>query len=683
MGIAGAGFRRAGINRIASMAKPSPRQPARTAAPQIVASPIPAGLRLLGASCLLVAIAAAFVLALDHFAIATPPGCGPQSGCDRATRSIWGTIPGIDWPTSLAGVAYFTALLVAWLASPRAIHPLMRITVWAGVIGSLLLTGVMLRHGYLCKYCLATHVANIAFLGVMELAVRRSAPAVPGLAPIAAGALAFVIATAALAVAHQQTTARRLARSEAELRSSTDEIARRSAASRPASATTQTSSTQAAVVGPTPPNAAEMGPPAPGSSGASITATAVPSERKPFTGRWRLGPENAPIRIVMFMDYQCEDCQMMESQAAALLTRRSDVSLSVKHFPMCADCNRNVGGSNMHPNACWAARAAETAGILKGNDAFWQMHNWLFQRHGSFTDVDFPPALQQLGYDPNQFIQTMMSNVTLQNVLADIDEGASLGLHFTPLIFINGVELRGFIGNPGALTRAVDDLAARNLPPGTALNDQPVRAADKYIEDWRAQPQRPVPADPRPRTIGDANAKVVITVWGDLQDRFTAELDRQIQEQITAGKTSGGLRYDFRLYPADQSCNTGVQRTIYPMACVAARAAEAAASVSGAAGDDSYWKMHNWLLAHQQQTLSDDLIRQAAGEIGLDPAAVVAAMNSPEVIAAVGQDISGGAGMVINGQIPTLYINGKWVPRWKLEGANILERLIEAAASGG
>jgi len=93
--------------------------------------------------------------------------------------------------------------------------------------------------------------------------------------------------------------------------------------------------------------------------------------------------------------------------------------------------------------------------------------------------------------------------------------------------------------------------------------------------------------------------------------------------------------------------------------------------------------MHNWLLAHQQQTLSDDLIRQAAGEIGLDPAAVVAAMNSPEVIAAVGQDISGGAGMVINGQIPTLYINGKWVPRWKLEGANILERLIEAAASGG
>ena len=39
--------------------------------------------------------------------------------------------------------------------------------------------------------------------------------------------------------------------------------------------------------------------------------------------------------------------------------------------------------------------------------------------------------------------------------------------------------------------------------------------------------------------------------------------------------------------------------------------------------------------------------------------------------------------MVINGQIPTLYINGKWVPRWKLEGANILERLIEAAASGG
>ncbi len=74
----------------------------------------------------------------------------------------------------------------------------------------------------------------------------------------------------------------------------------------------------------------------------------------------------------MLTDYQCIDCQKVEREIEEILASRSDVSLSVKHYPMCAEaapgvpCNPYVK-QTLHANACWAARAAEAAGILKGD----------------------------------------------------------------------------------------------------------------------------------------------------------------------------------------------------------------------------------------------------------------------------------------------------------------------------
>jgi protein-disulfide isomerase/uncharacterized membrane protein len=592
-------------------------------------------------------MAAALMLALDHFALTTLPGCGPQSGCDRATRSAWGTIPGINWPVSLLGVAYFAAMLAAWLTTSRGVHPLLRLLAWLGAAGSVLFIAVMAGHGYLCKYCLATHVANMIFLVVMEVAARTSGMT-DRPAPLAAGAMTFVAVTLGLAVIHVQTGAKRLAKAEAARLASLAQMQHPATRSdSPNSATTTT------VTG---------------------TATAPIGNAKPFTGRWRLGPENAPIRIVMFMDYQCHDCQEMESQVAALLQRRSDVSVSVKHFPMCADCNSHIGGVRMHPNACWAARAAEAAGMLRGNDGFWQMHNWLFQHGGAFTDEDLPPSLAQMGYDPQQFIQTMSSSETLSRVLADVDEGNDVGLFFTPMIFINGVELRGFIGNPGALTRTVDDLAATHPPPGSPAQDQPPRAAAKYVDDWAGEQARNIVNAPRTWAIGPADAKVQIVMWSDYQQPLTAELDKAIRDVIAAGHS---VRYIFRHYPFDKSCNPNVPDTMHPWGCTASRAAEAAGVLGG---NDGYWKMHDFLLAHQTG-LNEDLLRSAAAAAGVDFAAFSAKMSDPDVQGAVVQDAQAGQQYYRQG-IPIVYINGRWVARWKLDGDKILERIAERIEAG-
>ena len=57
--------------------------------------------------------------------------------------------------------------------------------------------------------------------------------------------------------------------------------------------------------------------------------------------------------------------------------------ISIRYFPFNSDCNPFVT-KTLHSNACWAARAAETAGMLWGPEGFWKMHVWLFDRRGVF-----------------------------------------------------------------------------------------------------------------------------------------------------------------------------------------------------------------------------------------------------------------------------------------------------------
>ncbi len=605
------------------------------------AATVPPGLKALGIVLLVVALGSALTLALDHFDLTRAPGCGPRSGCDQATRSAWGSIPLLRYPTSLVGVAFFAAALAGWIACTRGVPALFRAIIWLGGAMSVMFIIVMVSGGYLCKYCLATHIANLAFVVVMEMTIRRAGrgAARPSLAPLGIGAIVFVVGNLALATLHVQTESRRAARDEAERQATLDQLM--GASTRKAD-------------GPV-----------------GVVTTTQPAENlPPFTGRWRLGPENAPIRIVMFTDYQCNDCRQMEAEAMALVQNRQDVSLSVKQFPMSNKCNPNLN-VDMHANACWAARAAEAAGMLRGDEGFWEMHRWLFARKGEFTDADFPPALQQMGYDPQQFIGAMTSDATQRLVREDIDQGADLGLHFTPMVFINGVVLRGFIGNPGALTRTVEELAATNPPSASASHDHPPRAAQKYIDDWAKQAKRTIVARANPWAIGPADARVQMHVWSDYQQPLTAELDRLIKEQIAAGHS---IRYEFRQYPFDQSCNRGVPQTVHPFGCMAARAAEAAGALGG---NEAYWKMHDWLLAHQVP-LNDNLLREAATSAGVDASAILSKMREPAIATIVASDAQNGQPYIMQG-IPTLYVNGRWVPRWKLEGADIFESIVQQA----
>jgi protein-disulfide isomerase len=636
----------------------------------------------LGIAALGVAIFASGALALEHVWGVSLPGCGAGSACARLAASFWGKVPGTDWPVSFAGLAYFAAMLAAWVGSRGVPQAWMRLVAMAGALASAGFIGIMLgmeakvfRPGAapesgssICPYCLTAHLANFVFLALLGLSPRAESGLVRAMrAPVAAIA-ALVIVSGVLAVVETQAQQSAQAKFKRDANASTQQIIQKAPSNAPPTGATATGPTAAV----TPDSKNPPTAPTPASPSAGASAPLPPPGV--FTGRYRFGPEKAAIRIVMFTDYQCPDCKLIEAQVEQVLAQYpSDLSVSIRHFPFCVDCNDQIQNANFHPNACWAARAAEAAGMIGGTPAFKKMHEWLFNRGGGFTAEELDQGLAQLGFDRNMFLPLMTGPETLARVKADIDEAVSYGLRTTPFIFINGVELKGWRA-ANALVNAVNGLAASKPQALGPEADRPIKARDAFVEEWLQQPAMAWPDRKKPYTqipLQNPRPPVRVTVFGDLLEPNCADADRIIRNTVVGDMQ---VAYEFRYFPFDRNCNTSLPRQIIENGCLAAKAAEAAGQLGGA---DAYWTMHAWIIDNQK-TFSLETAKAQAVKQGLSGDAFVTMANSPEVAAIIAEDISIGTRMSVQ-EIPRIHVNGKHVPRWKTPNGFVLERIIDKA----
>jgi protein-disulfide isomerase/uncharacterized membrane protein len=655
----------------------SKRSPPGSAAPRgPVDSPAaPPAFFWAGGVFLLFAAVMSALLSLDHLGGFRLPGCGEDSACQQAARSVWGKVPGIGWPVSYLGFAYFTAALLAWCLARGALPQAVRFVARLGALGSAGFCIIIAIEKLLCAYCLAAHVGNFAFWLTLEATRRRT----PRRSPALVGGMgAFIFVTAVLALFDRRASARAAAEAETERGQAVQQMIQRThpttapatqPATRPAAPETQPTTRPAPAPATTPVTTPATAPP-----------PAIPSAG--FIGRYPWGPLEAPVRVVMFTGYQCPDCAYIERQVQALQRERKDVCISIKHFVFNADCNAGIK-KTLHPNGCWAARAAEAAGILWGSEGFWKLHHWLFERKGEFvTTQELEDGIRSFGYDPNGFVATMTSDRTMQIVKADAAEAEKLGIHFTPMIFVNGVELKGWDA-PMALVKTVEDLAATNPPARGPAGDHPPLALEKYIADWREQTPLTLPPDPQPWTFGPDDAALKIVLWGDYQEPGTADMDGIIRAYAAEKKN---VQYTYRHFPFNSDCNPNLAERRFPQACLAARAAEAAGQLGGPIG---FWRMHAWLMENRTR-VDDETLRAVAQRMEFDPIVLFALLETDEIKRRIEEDTIAGKqlprlrlGMPpgIHG-IPSIFINNKFVPRSRLDDKPVLREILEAAASG-
>lgn len=151
----------------------------------------------------------------------------------------------------------------------------------------------------------------------------------------------------------------------------------------------------------------------------------------PSDGFHAIGPENAPITIVEFSDYQCPYCRRWHEQVYQPLLNAYPGKIRLVY--------RNLPLTSIHPDALSAAEAAMCAG---DQDAYWQYHEKLFSSESLGTNTYLQYA-RDLGLDVTSFEACMTDHRYQEAIQADSDFAVNLGVRSTPTFFINGLAIVG------------------------------------------------------------------------------------------------------------------------------------------------------------------------------------------------------------------------------------------------
>lgn len=161
-----------------------------------------------------------------------------------------------------------------------------------------------------------------------------------------------------------------------------------------------------------------------------VTTTAVQRFNIPVGTNQPYGPENAPITIIEFSDFECPFCRkwVLETWPQIVKAYPNMVRLYYRDFPL-----------NGHANALPAAVAARCAGE---QNQFWAFHDKLFSGTGLGAEI-YATYAQALGLDMQKFTACVQENRYEDEATADFEFGANLGIRGTPTFFINGIPLVG------------------------------------------------------------------------------------------------------------------------------------------------------------------------------------------------------------------------------------------------
>ncbi len=162
-----------------------------------------------------------------------------------------------------------------------------------------------------------------------------------------------------------------------------------------------------------------------------------------------LGPEHAPVAVVVYGDFQCPTCKQAAPTVRLLLERFAGrVRLVFRHFPL----------EEAHREALNAAEAAECAAE---QGKFWEMHDLLFANQDRLALKHLHGYAERLGLDLARFTAEMDDHVYLQRVREHQDSGRRSHVRGTPGFFVNGTILDVSFGLERLFDAVASALAAR------------------------------------------------------------------------------------------------------------------------------------------------------------------------------------------------------------------------------
>ncbi len=142
-----------------------------------------------------------------------------------------------------------------------------------------------------------------------------------------------------------------------------------------------------------------------------------------------LGPTDAKVTIVGYLDYQCPYCHRAQAIVDRVVEQyKGRVRLVHQDFLL------------GRPRSLPAARAARCAG---DQGRFWEYHRSLLTKPGDMSDEDLRGRAAALSLDGGRFAGCLASTAHDEAIQKAVEEGHALGITGTPTFFVNGRRLVG------------------------------------------------------------------------------------------------------------------------------------------------------------------------------------------------------------------------------------------------
>ncbi len=151
----------------------------------------------------------------------------------------------------------------------------------------------------------------------------------------------------------------------------------------------------------------------------------------PTEGYPSLGPEDAPITIVEFSDFQCPFCRRFhdETYQALLDAYPNQIRFVYRNLPL----------TSIHPDAMPSAIASLCA---NDQNAYWDFHEKLFSKE-TLDQATFVQYATDLNLNVDEFTSCLSSGKHDDFIQKDMDFALDLGVQSPPTFFINGLAIVG------------------------------------------------------------------------------------------------------------------------------------------------------------------------------------------------------------------------------------------------
>ncbi len=178
----------------------------------------------------------------------------------------------------------------------------------------------------------------------------------------------------------------------------------------------------------------------------------LPLVRVSTEHNYSLGPEDAPVTVVEFSDYECPVCRKTHENVVLIRERyEGKIRWVFKDYPL-----------RQHR---WAAKAAEAARCAGDQGKFWEYQDAIYASGKELNPEQLKFQAGQTGLDVERFQECLTSGRHAKAVERDREEGRASGITSTPTYIING---KYYPGAP-SLERFIEmieaELGQKGRPP--------------------------------------------------------------------------------------------------------------------------------------------------------------------------------------------------------------------------